>query len=53
MTEDNQSSNVDGLSIGTKAPMIDTMDITGLKINLNDLLDTHKGVLLEFFRGAW
>ena len=48
MTED-----VQGLPIGIKAPMIDTTDIVDMKINLTDILATHKGVLLEFFRGAW
>jgi len=42
-----------GLLIGSKAPVFDTEDIYGKKINLNQLLKTHEGVLIDFFRGNW
>jgi peroxiredoxin len=42
-----------GLSVGSKAPMIDTQDIYGKSINLNKLLEEYDGVLLDFFRGNW
>jgi hypothetical protein len=42
-----------GLSVGSKAPMIDTQDIYGNSINLNKLLEEYDGVLIDFFRGNW
>ena len=42
-----------GLSVGSKAPMIDTQDIYGNSVNLNTLLEEYDGVLIDFFRGNW
>ena len=42
-----------GLSVGSIAPLIDTQDIYGNTINLNDLLLEFKGIFLDFFRGSW
>ena len=42
-----------GLNIHTKAPIIDTVDIEGISINLNNLLKKYDGVMLDFFRGNW
>ena len=42
-----------GLSIGTKAPMFETVDIDKNEISLKNLLDNYKGVLIDFFRGNW
>jgi len=42
-----------GIQINTKAPMINTIDIYENPINLNDLLQTYNGVLIDFFRGNW
>jgi len=42
-----------GLSVSSKAPVFDTEDIYGNKINLNQLLETFNGVLIDFFRGNW
>lgn len=42
-----------GLTIGTKAPMIDTEDIDGESINLTEILKKYNGVLLDLFRGSW
>ena len=33
--------------------MIDTEDIDGERVNLNEVLEKHTGVLLDFFRGSW
>ncbi len=35
------------------APMIDIVDIYGKKINLTDILQENRGLLIDFFRGAW
>jgi len=53
MTEEHTSNSEIGLSLGTKAPIIDTNDIFENKINLTTLLQNYQGVLLDFFRGAW
>ncbi len=42
-----------GLQIGSKAPMIDTVDIYGNSINLTSILSKNRGLLIDFFRGAW
>ncbi len=53
MTDLHISTQNKGVQIGTKAPMIDTDDIDGDKVNLTKLLRKHNGVLLDFFRGSW
>ena len=47
------SNSEKGLKTGSKAPMIDTDDIHGNKINLTDVLQENHGLLIDFFRGAW
>jgi peroxiredoxin len=47
------SNSEKGLKTGSKAPMIDTVDIDGKKINLADFLQEYRGLLIDFFRGAW
>jgi hypothetical protein len=42
-----------GLSVGSKAPIIDTQDIYANPINLINLLEEYDGVLIDFFRGNW
>jgi len=42
-----------GLDLQIKAPLIDTINIYGNPINLNDLLKKFNGVLIDFFRGNW
>jgi hypothetical protein len=42
-----------GLTVGTEAPMIHIEDISGNEINLDKLLETHDGVMIDFFRGNW
>jgi len=42
-----------GLKTGSKAPTIDTVDIYGRKINLTEILQHNRGLLIDFFRGAW
>jgi hypothetical protein len=41
--------------LGNKAPLIDTIDINDNKINLANILmdDRFRGILIDFFRGAW
>jgi hypothetical protein len=53
MTDLHISTQNKGLQMGTKAPMIDTEDIDGDKINLTSLIKNYAGVLLDFFRGSW
>ncbi len=43
----------EGLNLNTKAPLFDTIDIYENPINLNNLLKTYDGVLIDFFRGNW
>ena len=42
-----------GVKIHSKAPQIDTTDIYDNPINLDKLLKTFNGVLIDFFRGNW
>ncbi len=47
------SNSEKGLKTGNKAPMIDTVDIHGNQINLTNILQENRGLLIDFFRGAW
>jgi hypothetical protein len=42
-----------GIHIHTKAPLINTLDVNGKQINLQNLLKTYSGVMIDFFRGNW
>lgn len=42
-----------GLPIGTKVPQKDFTDIYGEKIQFEDILTTSRGILIDFFRGAF
>ena len=53
MTETHISTPNKGLTIGSKAPIIDTKDIFDNEINLNNLLEKYRGVMLGFWRGNW
>jgi len=53
MTETHISTPNKGLTIGSKAPIIETKDIFDKEINLNDLLEKYNGVMIEFWRGSW
>ena len=52
-TNNGESPRPKGIPINTNAPMIDTIDIYENPINLNDLLQSYNGVLIDFFRGNW
>jgi hypothetical protein len=53
MTELHISTPNMGLPLGSKAPIINTEDIDGNTIDLIRLLEKHKAVLIDFFRGGW
>jgi len=53
MTETHISTPNKGLTIGTKAPIIKTKDIYDNDINLDNLLEKNRGVMIEFWRGNW
>ncbi|MHA1987154.1 MAG: hypothetical protein ACW98D_10980 [Promethearchaeota archaeon] len=42
-----------GVNIHTKAPSINTFDVNGKTVNLQNLLKTYNGVMIDFFRGNW
>jgi len=48
-----EEQNKFGLPVGTKAPLFEAVDVEKQPVNLQDLLTENKGVLLDFFRGAW
>jgi hypothetical protein len=50
---DEEPPRPSGLSVGSKAPLFDIEEINGNKINLIHLLNSYKGVLIDFFRGNW
>ncbi|MFX0039886.1 MAG: hypothetical protein ACFFCY_11730 [Promethearchaeota archaeon] len=55
MTDSNEKEppRPKGLNLNSKAPLIDTLDIYENPVNLNNLLTTYNGVMLDFFRGNW
>lgn len=42
-----------GLALYSQAPIISTVDIYSNSVNLEKLLKTYNGVLIDFFRGSW
>lgn len=50
---DEEPPRPSGLPINSIAPMIDTKDIYGKEMNLENLLEEFNGVLIDFFRGNW
>lgn len=53
MTEEHISTPNKGLTIGTKAPNFETVDVDKNDVSLSNLLKNHRGVLIDFFRGNW
>ena len=53
MTETHISTPNKGLTIGSKAPIIDMKDVFDNDIKLDDLLEKYDGVMIEFWRGNW
>jgi len=53
MTEAHISTPNKGLTIGSKAPIIETKDVFDIDIKLANLLEKHNGVMIEFWRGTW
>jgi len=53
MTDIDELPTAKGLIVGTKAPLINTLDIYGNEVNLSKLLETYNGVMIDFFRGNW
>ena len=42
-----------GLSLGVKAPSIETIDIFENTVNSEEILNENRGLLIDFSRGAW
>lgn len=53
MSEEHISNPEFGLPIGTIAPVINTKDIFENIINSTELLRGNRGIIVDFFRGAW
>ena len=54
MTENLNNPNPDGLEIGTQAPDFTVTDVrTGQEFNLTQELKSHRGILINFYRGSW
>ena len=50
---DEEPPRPSGLSVGSIAPIFETVDIYGNEMNLMKLLESYNGVLIDFFRGNW
>jgi len=53
MSEEHISNPEFGLSIGTIAPIIDTKDVFENPINSTEMFRENRGIIVDFFRGAW
>ena len=53
MSEEHISNPEFGLPKGTLAPVINTKDVFENIINLTELLRDNRGIIVDFFRGAW
>ena len=49
----NANNSVYGLESGNKAPSVETVDVFENKINSSIILQNHRGLLIDFIRGAW
>jgi hypothetical protein len=50
---DEEPPRPSGLPESSIAPIFDTKDVYGNVMNLERLLETYNGVLIDFFRGNW
>lgn len=54
MTENLDNSNPDGLEVGTEAPDFTVTNVLNdQSFNLKEALKSHRGVLINFYRGTW
>lgn len=54
MTENLDNSNPDGLEVGTEAPDFTVTNVQNdQSFNLKEALKSHRGVLINFYRGSW
>ena len=42
-----------GLSLGVKAPSINSFDVFENKISMEEILKNNNGLIIDFSRGAW
>ena len=50
---DEEPPRPSGLPENSNAPIFNTEDIYGKKMNLEHLLEEYNGVMIDFFRGNW
>jgi len=53
MSDGETSKPEERLPVGFEVPNIDTVDVFDNKINLEEDLKNHPGVIIDFHRGAW
>jgi len=53
MSDQNNYAGDKGLSVGEKAPQFSITDVNGSKIDLSEILQKYRGLLIDFFRGIW
>ncbi len=53
MSNKNNYAGDKGLSVGEKVPQFSITDGDGNKIDLSEILQNNKGLLIDFFRGVW
>ena len=53
MSDKEISNSDERLTLDTNAPMIDTVDVFGNPINLTEILNENKGLIIDFHRAAW
>jgi hypothetical protein len=53
MTGEQNLNPEKGLPEGINAPLINTKDVFGHRINSEELYKEYRGIVLDFSRGAW
>jgi peroxiredoxin len=53
MSKQNNYADDKGLSIGEEAPQFSITDIDGNQLDLSEILQNYRGLLIDFFRGVW
>ncbi|MFX1326205.1 MAG: hypothetical protein ACFE8N_14740 [Promethearchaeota archaeon] len=53
MTIEHISNEEMGLPVGSKAPIIKTVDVFENNFDLSTITKKYRGIVLDFSRGAW
>jgi hypothetical protein len=53
MNTGNEHQSNKSIPVGDNSPSIETVDVHDKLVNFSNLLETHDGILIDFYRGMW